>query len=183
MKNDFKIVKSFRGLDWLKNGTNKAGAQNMVVASAPDGNIILTSNNKWHNRIYTDIEPIKVLDVCKYDINSCELIRSDNHKIYFDVDAKASEIEDKNTYKQSIIDAINLIFPDSDMAISGSENVYKYSYHITLNNYVCGSLKDKTLPKGIVKFLKSKIGAFDDVVYKNNQQMKCIGQSKFNDKS
>ena len=184
MNTDFKIVKGFRNVNWLKNGASKAGAQNMVIASAPDNNIVITSHTPNHSRLYADIEPEQIIGLAsKYDINLCELIRSDKHKVYFDVDAKTSEIENKATYRQDIIDLINSVFPASDIAISGSENDYKYSYHINLNNYMCYDAKDKGILKGVVKYLKSKIGAFDDVVYKNNQQMKCIGQSKFNDKS
>ena len=179
----FKNINNFRGVNWLKNGTTGTGAQAMVISSAPDDNIIISSVNKWYNRCYADITPAAILNLINYDINLCEIITHEKHKIYFDIDANTSEIEQKDNFLSSILADINLLFPSSDVAVSGSETNYKYSYHITLNNYLCIDKIDKDILKQIVKYLKIKHSSFDDVVYKKNQQMKTIKQSKFNDKS
>ena len=46
MNTDFTIVKGFRNVNWLKNGASKAGAQNMVIASVPDNNIVIITYSK-----------------------------------------------------------------------------------------------------------------------------------------
>ena len=72
----------------------------------------------------------------------------------------------------------NNVFPDSDMAISGSENDFKYSYHITLNNYMCLDSDDKALLKRLVKYMKTFFNDIDISVYSKNRCMKYINQSK-----
>ena len=64
------------------------------------------------------------------------------------------------------------------MAISGSENEYKYSYHITLNNYMCLDSDDKNILKRIVKYIKTVFTDVDISVYSKNRTMKYLNQSK-----
>ena len=64
------------------------------------------------------------------------------------------------------------------MALSGSENDYKYSYHFVLSNYICKNEKDKELLKAIVKKLKENIIDVDTSVYSKNRCMKFLNQSK-----
>ena len=107
-----------------------------------------------------------------------EIITNEKHKLYFDIDAKTSTITDKNNYRASLIEMFNNVFPDSDMAISGSENDFKYSYHITLNNYMCLDSDDKALLKRLVKYMKTFFNDIDISVYSKNRCMKYINQSK-----
>ena len=113
----FKIINKFRGHEWLKNGKDKTGAQNMVILSKPDDNIAVSSNNKYHNRIYTDVTPSELLKLCKFDIGLCEIIIHYKYKIYFDIDAKINNVDtiDTSNYLNNIISEINLIFPTSDL--------------------------------------------------------------------
>ena len=175
---NFKVITAY-GVNWLTNATNNdKGAQQMVIESAPENHIIIKSFTNKNGHIYADIQPEIILDVIKYDLNLMEIITNDKHKIYFDIDAKTSDIKDKDNYKESLINMINVIFPDSDMAISGSENEYKYSYHITLNNYMCLDSDDKNILKRIVKYIKTVFTAVDISVYSKNRCMKYLNQSK-----
>ena len=128
--NNYKII-NYHGIDWLKNATrDDTGAPNMVVASSPSEHIIITSfQPRYHGYIYSDINPLKLLDLINYDFNLMELIHTNKHKVYFDVDALTTDIQCKSTYRDLIINSLTAIFPNADIAVSGSENDYKYSYH------------------------------------------------------
>ncbi len=98
----------------------------MVVASSPSEHIIITSfQPRYHGYIYSDINPLKLLDLINYDFNLMELIHTHKHKVYFDVDALTTDIQCKSTQRDLIINAITDIFPSADIAVSGSENDYK----------------------------------------------------------
>ena len=64
------------------------------------------------------------------------------------------------------------------MALSGSENDYKYSYHFVLPGYMCYNEKDKEILKAVVKKLKETIIDIDTSVYSKNRCMKFLNQSK-----
>ena len=101
------------------------------------------------------------------------------HKVYFDIDHKASP---DSEFLSKITNKIDELFPDADLAISGSITEDKTSYHIVANNYFVESFEDRTTLKAIVKHLNSTFDeSFDCRVYSNNQNMKCPNQSKTND--
>jgi len=166
------------GVWWCKNKTkDDKGAQDLVINSAPDSHIIIKSYTHKYGHIFADIAPLKILDLIKYDFNLMEIITKPKHKVYFDIDAKTETIN-KESYRTFVLNEINQLFPNAEIAVSGSENDYKYSYHITLNNYMCFDNNDKLRLKNIVKYLKNKIIDIDDKIYTKNRCMKFINQSK-----
>jgi hypothetical protein len=122
------------------------------------------------------------------DVNSDDLLRlvhKDNciyevidqfpHKVYFDIDA---DNKDYDIYEK-IIPKLNELFPNSEMAVSGSKSEVRQSYHIVLNNYLIKNEEDRNFMKSLVKYFKQTIDdGFDDRVYTKNRFMKCINQSK-----
>lgn len=176
--NNFKTVRAYN-INWLKNATNNdTGAQQMVINSKQDNNIVIKSFTNKFGHIFSDVKPSEFIEASKFNFNLMEIINNNVHKVYFDIDAKTETIKDKTNYRAFCISEIEKIFPASDMALSGSENEYKYSYHITLNNYNVNNDDDKALLKIIVKKLKETISDIDITVYSKNRCMKFINQSK-----
>jgi len=178
--NYFKVLKSY-DINWLKNNSASGGAQQIVINSKPCQNIAICSQSHKLGRIYADVTKEELLYLTSsYDIGLTEIISQYPYKVYFDIDKTDLETIDKKNYMQSLINKINEIFDNSDMAISGSETEnYKLSYHIILNNYMINNHEERDKLKNIVSYLKNNFdNGFDDVVYKNNQQMKMIKQSK-----
>jgi len=172
----FKLQKAY-GINWLKNNTSDGGAQKMVIESCRPDNIVISSHTKKYGRMWADVSMEELKKIVEKDICLFEIIYKPKSKVYFDVD-KINTEEDQN-YLNKITTKINELFPNPDMAISGSILKTKYSYHIILNNYVINSNDEKQKLINIVKYLKNNFDdGFDDVVYKNNQLMKQINQSK-----
>ena len=182
MKNpqEFKTLRAYN-IDWLKNASESGGAQNMVINSKPKGNIGIAGQHHHHGRIYADATPAEFLKLIKNDINLCELI-SDRHypyKMYFDIDGDNKPAD----FKETIINKINELFSDSDIAISGSEAEIRKSYHIILNNYHINNKDERNKFKAVVNYLKLNVDdGFDTAPYGNGKLMKTIHQSKPKDK-
>jgi hypothetical protein len=182
MKNqqEFKTLRAYN-INWLKNASENGGAQNMVINSMPKGNIGIVAQHVKYGRIYADATPTEFLKLIKNDINICELI-SDRHfpyKIYFDIEGDNKPAN----FKDTVINKINELFKDADIAISGSEAEIRKSYHIVLNNYHINNKEERIKLKAVVNYLKYKFNdGFDDAVYGNGKLMKTIYQSKPKDK-
>jgi hypothetical protein len=178
---NFKVKKAY-GVNWLKNATDKGGASQMVINSKNNNNLVVALHNQQYGRMWADVTKEELKSLIKYDVYLCELITSYPHKVYFDIDKKPEDITNKNEYMNNIINKINSIFPNSDMAVSGSETNKKYSYHITLNNYIVSNKEERTKLNNIVSHLNESFDdGFDVKVYTNNRQMKTINQTKKDD--
>jgi hypothetical protein len=189
--NNFKHQRAY-GIDWLKNATkNDTGAQNMVIASKGDDEIVVKSYTHTYGHMFASITKTQFIEAIKYDFNLMEIITDDYHKVFFDIDAKTSTIKDKSNYRNLVSTEILKVFPSATreqyaqghansnkLSISGSENDVKYSYHIVLPNYMVRSVADKEKLKLIVKKLKETITDIDTSVYSKNRAMKFLNQSK-----
>jgi hypothetical protein len=109
-----------------------------------------------------------------------EILHKFPMKVYFDIDKKENlKPDDLTTYKNIILKHI----PDAMMAISGSETDQKHSYHITLTNYTFKNEQERDDFKLFVKtVLHIEDNGFDTAVYTKNRNMKCVNQSKPEDK-
>ena len=177
--NNFKHQRAY-GIDWLKNATkNDTGAQNMVIASKGDDEIVVKSYTHTYGHMFASITKTQFIEAIKYDFNLMEIITDDYHKVFFDIDAKTSTIKDKSNYRNLVSTEILKVFPNSNkQSISGSENDVKYSYHIVLPNYMVKSVADKEKLKLIAQKLKETITDIDTSVYSKNRAMKFLNQSK-----
>ena len=135
---DFKIIKK-NGLHWLKNASQKCGAQQMVIDSKPEAHVVICMISKEFGRLWTNVHPDELLSLVERDNGIYEVICSYPHKVYFDIDADNKDYD----ILEKIIPKINELFPDSQMAISGSKSDVRQSYHIVLNNYMISSEKER----------------------------------------
>jgi len=105
----------------------------------------------------------------------CEVLASYPKKVYFDIDCDEPE-------KLQLDDVIMIIykyFGDVELAISGSEEATKKSYHITIPNMIIKDINELEEMKKLVQKIKMiDCEYFDTLVYSKNRAMKCIFQSK-----
>lgn len=187
----FKTEK-FLGVDWLRNATEKGGAQDEVIKlKSNDSNVVLnhvSATKKYakskiiEKRMWTSCDPDALLPMVENNNGLYEVIHKFPHKVYFDIDEDLIPIEVGGGVKgvrplatplDSHIDKINVLFPNSDFAISGSVTESKASYHIVLNNYLINSVSDRNTIKIMVESL-----GWDNKVYTKNRNMKLPNQSK-----
>ena len=175
MNTNFKTIK-FLKKNWLKNITNSGGAQNEVIKNKASTDLIIHCQHQDHGRMWCCMTEDELLENTKKNNGLYEVITEYPHKVYFDID-KDEKTDD--AYLNKITDKINELFPDSNMAISGSVTEDKTSYHIILNHYFIDSIEERTQLKYIVKYLNHHFdNGFDWKVYTKNRNMKCINQSK-----
>jgi hypothetical protein len=171
----FKTIK-FLKLNWLKNITKSGGAQNEVIKNKAKTDLVVHCHNKDLGRLWCTMNENELLERTDKNHGLYEVITDFPHKVYFDIDKKEKTDE---TYLNKIIDKINELFPDSNMAISGSVTNDITSYHIVLNDYYIDCEKDRKQMKYIVKYLKIYFDdGFDWKVYTKNRNMKCVNQAK-----
>jgi len=171
----FKTIK-FLKKNWLKNITNSGGAQSEVIKNKASTDLIIHCQNQDHGRMWCCMTEDELLENTKKNNGLYEVITEYPHKVYFDID-KDEQTDD--AYLKKITDKINELFPDSNMAISGSLTDKKTSYHIILNHYFIDSKQERNQMKYIMKYLYYNFDdGFDWKVYTNNRNMKCINQSK-----
>lgn len=177
---DLERVKAYKTL-WLRKRKNgKKSPKEMVIGCKPKTNITLMSWTSDYGIMFTDVSSSNLLNLVTSNINAgiCECITEYPYKIYFDIDNK-DVIMDAQELIKIIIKAINDIFSNSDMGISGSITSKKISYHIVLNNYMIRNDDEKIKFKSIVQYLHDNISiSFDTSVYGRYQCIKCINQSK-----
>ena len=98
--------------------------QEIVINSSPIGNIIIEAQTQTLGRIWADVTPTTFLKlVNKYDISVFEIIHKFPYKAYLDVDKYEIQNTHGTSYLEHILTKINEIFPDSDIAVSGSSSV------------------------------------------------------------
>jgi hypothetical protein len=103
-------------------------------------------------------------------------------KMYFDVDKKHdndSESLTPDEFLNQTKEHIRSVFPDAQMAVSGSYTETKWSLHLILSNYQIANEGELEVAKRIVKRMYDTMDqAFDWKVYTKNRNMKCVNQSK-----
>ncbi len=177
-ENAFKIVKHLK-IDWLKNASADGGAMEFLIKSKKPNQITVHLHTNKNGRMWSNIKSHELLKLVQKNNGIFEVITQYPHKIYFDIDKKVDENNNTEIFYEKIINKINNIFPNSDMAVSGSVNENKISYHITLNNYLIKTKEDREYVKNVVKYLNETFdNSFDWKVYTNNRNMKAVNQSK-----
>jgi hypothetical protein len=166
----------FLKLSFFKNCSVEGGALKEAIKHKQPNEIIIHSQTKKNGRCWTSTTPENLLQILHKNNGLYEVITTYPHKVYFDID---NDDKPDPTFKDKIIDKINELFPNPDIAISGSTTEDKTSYHIILNNYLIRNEKERDYIKSIVKYLNQHIDkSFDWKVYTNNRNMKIINQSK-----
>ena len=175
LTNLFKFQK-YKKLNWIKNKTENGGAHAYVIANKKESEVAVKSWTTEYGQMWIALTPECLLALaCDGNYGLYEIITSFPHKVYFDIDKKYHE----DNYYNKIVDKINELFPNSDMAISGSKTEEKESYHITLNNYVIKNIDERNAMKVLCNHLKATYDdGFDGNPYGNNQAFKLFNQSK-----
>jgi len=159
-----------------KNGAEKTGAQEDAIKALNADQVPIKSWTIKHGQMWGLTTPDKLLKLIEKNNGIYELLHSYPKKVYFDVDKSENFTEN---YLTTIKLHIESLFPDGDMAISGSKTENKESYHITLNNYLIHSKEELETMKLIAKYMNAKLDdGFDWKVYTKNRVMKAINQSK-----
>ena len=167
---------NFLKLNFYKNTSTEGGALKEAIKNKQPNDIIIHSQTKKNGRLWSSTTPDNLLKIINKNSGLYEVITTYPHKVYFDID---SDTKPDPTFKDKIIDKITELFPNPDIAISGSITDDKTSYHIILNNYLIKTEKERDYIKSIVKYLNQHIDkSFDWKVYTNNRNMKIINQSK-----
>ena len=170
---DFKSLIIYK-TQWLKNASDKGGAQDLVISCKPEKNVVIKSVSKKNGQMWADVSPKELLKLVEKDAGVQEVLSQFPYKAYFDIDepSKDTALLDK------VVKLIDEYFPNGDLAVSGSINPKKTSYHVALNNYLITSKEDLKYFKLLVKLLKEQIASIDDKVYGSNRNLKAINQSK-----
>lgn len=172
----FRTFKLYN-IEWVGNASENGGAQNKVLSEREPNQITIHSAAQY-GRIWTNVTPIQLLTLIHHDINLMEVISLYPHKVYFDVDKKPDDTP-ADVYLSKILSSINNIFPDADIAVSGSITSEKLSYHICLHNYLIQDEVEKEKLKQIAGWLYDNVSeGFDKSVYSRNRNMKTLNQSK-----
>jgi len=163
-------------LNFYKNDDSNGGAMAEAIKHCPENNILIHSQTKKNGRLWGYTEPNKFLNLLEKNHGLYEVITKFPHKVYFDIDKQGASEQD---YLQSVKNIILQFFPNAEMAISGSINETKTSYHIVLQNYTIHDQNEREHIKHLVKHITENIDeSFDWKVYTKNRNMKCINQSK-----
>ena len=163
------------------NTTKLGGAQDKAISMASPTDVILNSHTTKLGRMWGFCQPSHLLKLLEKNHGLYEVITKFPHKVYFDIDeGSIPAFEPFITQVKSIIEEY---FPNGNMAISGSFTPEKASLHIILNNYVIHNEAERTHIKMLVKYLQdTRLSSFDWKVYTKNRNMKCINQSKTDDR-
>lgn len=157
------------GVDWLgNNNVHQTGAYYQLRDNLEEGKVFILSYTNKYGRLWAHVKPEVVLDLIqKYgDIGLYEVLcPTRRRKVYFDVDKSTIPLE-------RIKDAVLEKFPGARLQISGREG----SWHIVLSNYHLNDL-DSMLPIKLF-CVKNKHLDFDEKVYTNFRNFKCLNQSK-----
>lgn len=169
-----KVFKS----TFYKNKSNEGGAQNLAIKNKPIGYILIASDTQKHGRMWGYSTQDIFLKNLEKNHGLYEVIHYFPHKVYFDIDLSCS-VEDLNHFINHVKNIILEIFPNAELAISGSMTDEKTSLHIVINNYHIKNENDRTYMKHLTKYMcEHKLSSIDWKVYTKNRQMKCINQSK-----
>jgi hypothetical protein len=174
-----KEVKVWKTRFWKNITKTEGGAQAEAIKHVGINENCIASQTVKEGRMWGITSPQNLLTLLEKNHGIYELITTFPHKVYFDIDNAFEEGMPTSSKLDVFVSIINELFPESDMAISGSITEVKESYHIVLNNYMIHNEEERTQIKMIVKHLQAtKDSAFDWKVYTKNRQMKCINQAK-----
>ena len=177
----YKLVVSWK-TNWLKNLTDNGGAQRKCISIKSDNDIVIKTSTKKFGNLWSVIQPEQLIKLTAKDHGIYEVISSFPHKVFFDIDRL--DMNDVSLdYLKQMLATIQKYFPDADFAVSGSvgkvKDKDKSSYHVVINNYVISNKDEFVYLRTLVQYLHQNLDiGFDQAVYTTNRCMKCINQSK-----
>jgi len=177
-----KKVKVWK-MEWYKNITKTGGSMKQCIDECKQNEVVIHSETQNKGKMWATIEPEKLLNLLEQNNGIYEVITKFPHQVYFDLETYVDRLYSVNEVTELLNNCkiqIEELFPNGDMAISGSVTDKKISFHIVLNNYVIHNEGERDMIRAIVKYLKekNKDDIFDWKVYTKNRNMKAINQSK-----
>ena len=136
---NFKTIK-FLKIDWLKNATESGGALHETIKQKKKNHVVVHSHTQGKGRLWCQMTPDQLLNSINENNGIYEVVTHFPHKVYFDID---KEQKPDPEYLNKLINKLDELFEDSDMAVSGSVTEDKTSYHIILNNYLVDSVEER----------------------------------------
>lgn len=153
-----------------------AGSQEVLIKKMQTNERLFKIVHSKHGHGWTLLKEDNIIDLIENN-NSfiCEILSSYPKKVYFDIDCD----EPDKLQLDDVIEIIQKYFGDVEIAISGSEEATKKSYHIILPNMIIKDINELIELKELVKKIQAiDCQYFDWKVYTTNRAMKCIFQSK-----
>ncbi len=132
----FKTVK-YLEIKWLKNITKDGGALHETIKKCKPNHVVVNAQPQGYGRLWTQMTEQQLLDSVQKNNAIYEVMTHFPYKVYFDIDKEQTPDPE---YLNKIINKIDELFEDSDMAVSGSVTEDRTSYHIVLNNYLVDSV-------------------------------------------
>lgn len=161
----------FLKISWLKN----KGAMAHLIENKKKENLIIWHVSKKWGKMWAEVSKDELLRLSEKDNCIYEVLCDFPHKLSFDIDADNKDYD----VLEKIVPYLNDLFPNADIAVSGSKSEIRQSYHIILNNYLIRNVEDRNNIKYLVKELKENYDdSFDFSVYNSNKFMKLFNQSK-----
>ena len=149
MNKNFEIINEYK-LNWVKAISKDAEPQKHVITNCIPGNVVIKNVKNGH--CWTDLKSDQLLKLIEKNRYIQEVLCFYPFKVYFDIDKHTTD----ELLLNKIVDIINKYFPNGDMAISGSINDKKTSYHICLNNYLIQNKEEHKYLKSIVRIIKEE---------------------------
>jgi len=153
-----------------------AGSQaHLLATKQADDKLIKIVHPKYGHGWTTMKEDEIIPFITQGNINAYEVLDSYPKKLYFDIDSATPKADDLNR----AITLIEEYFGKVEMAISGSQEANKNSYHIVVSSLLIEDEFQLLELRKLVKHISTnEFEAFDWKVYTKNRVMKCIFQSK-----
>ena len=155
------------------------GSQDSIIAQKLDDHVVIAFHTTKHGRGWTSTDPATLLTLCQANGGLYEVLCLYPRKLYFDVDFNDPPSDfDQEAFLASLKSNISEVFPNIDLAISGSLSSNKASYHLVATNYVIRNDDELEQAKMYAKGLGVTVPSLDGKVYTKNRQMKLPNQSK-----
>jgi len=161
---------------------------NYLIETCPEDKVVVASVRSYQCKEgkkkvyskYAQVTDAELHSLLEKDFQIYNVMHEDRvQKVAFDVDSY-DDVDPLSQVKENITKK----YPDAVMNISGSKtflaekNVWKYSYHIVLQNYIVNNVNDLCEVKEWCAMPEQKAIGFDPAVYRVNGLLKCINQSK-----
>lgn len=150
--------------------------QDYVLAHRQPGHCAWVAIHPKEGRLYASSSQSDLLALTKkVNANICEILCDYPKRVYFDIDCT----DPAQLTLEMVKTVIGKYFPEQRLAVSGSYETAKTSFHITLPDMVITNEDDLERMKQLAKHIAaSECQWFDEKVYTKNRVMKCIRQSK-----
>jgi hypothetical protein len=146
---------------FFKNITDQGGAMQRAIddANKQPGMLVIHSHTQKYGRAWGYTDADQFVRLMGENRGLYEVLSGYPKKMYFDVDKKHdtdSESLTPEEFLNQTKEHIRSVFPDAQMAVSGSYTETKWSLHLILSNYQIANEGELEVAKRIVKHMYDK---------------------------